>query len=48
MDTFETKIRPALLKQHPEMNKEAVLVFKRKWEVSSYISKQSLAGLILF
>ncbi|KAJ2967430.1 hypothetical protein NQ176_g9664 [Zarea fungicola] len=32
MDTFEAKIRPALSKQHPEMTKDAVQVFKRKWE----------------
>ncbi|KAM3555463.1 hypothetical protein MY1884_005584 [Beauveria asiatica] len=32
MGAFETKIRPALLKQHPDMTKEAVNVFKRKWE----------------
>lgn len=34
MGTFESKIRPALLRQHPDMTKEAVNVFKRKWEVS--------------
>ncbi|ATY66282.1 methoxy mycolic acid synthase 1 [Cordyceps militaris] len=32
MGTFESKIRPALLRQHPDMTKEAVHVFKRKWE----------------
>ncbi|OAA51070.1 methoxy mycolic acid synthase 1 [Beauveria brongniartii RCEF 3172] len=32
MGAFESKIRPALLKQHPDMTKEAVNVFKRKWE----------------
>ncbi|XWW95717.1 hypothetical protein V2A60_003684 [Cordyceps javanica] len=32
MGTFESKIRPALLRQHPDMTKEAVNVFKRKWE----------------
>ena len=38
MGTFESKIRPALLRQHPDMTKDAVHVFKRKWEVSLPIS----------
>ncbi len=38
MGTFESKIRPALLRQHPDMTKEAVNVFKRKWEVSLTIA----------
>lgn len=48
MDTFEAKIRPALSKQHPEMTKDAVQVFKRKWEVSSYISKKIIGKADLF
>jgi cyclopropane-fatty-acyl-phospholipid synthase len=32
---FEDKIRPALMKEHPEMNEEEVEVFRRKWEVSA-------------
>lgn len=30
---FEETIRPALLREHPDMTKEAVQVFRRKWEV---------------
>lgn len=30
---FEKTIRPALLREHPDMTKEAIQVFRRKWEV---------------
>lgn len=30
---FDDKIRPALLDSYPEMSKEAIQVFHRKWEV---------------
>ncbi|KAM0474871.1 hypothetical protein ACHAPX_007392 [Trichoderma viride] len=30
---FEETIRPALLREHPDMTKEAIQVFRRKWEV---------------
>ncbi|KAL7927347.1 Mycolic acid cyclopropane synthetase domain-containing protein [Trichoderma austrokoningii] len=29
---FEDTIRPALLREHPDMTKEAIQVFRRKWE----------------
>ncbi|KAH8895744.1 cyclopropane-fatty-acyl-phospholipid synthase [Thozetella sp. PMI_491] len=32
MSSFETKIRPALLKEHPDMSEEGVEVFRKKWE----------------
>lgn len=44
MGTFESKIRPALLRQHPDMTKEAVNVFKRKWEVSFFFPATSASG----
>lgn len=31
--TFENKIRPALLHDHPEMSESAVEMFRKKWEV---------------
>jgi cyclopropane-fatty-acyl-phospholipid synthase len=31
---FDRKIRPALLREHPDMSEEGVDVFRRKWEVS--------------
>ena len=31
---FDSKIKPALLKSHPEMSDESVRVFRRKWDVS--------------
>lgn len=34
-ENFSAKIKPALLREHPEMDKEGVEVFRRKWEVSS-------------
>jgi cyclopropane-fatty-acyl-phospholipid synthase len=30
---FDDKIRPALVKEHPDMTKDEVDVFRRKWEV---------------
>lgn len=33
LGNFDTKIKPALLREHPEMSKEGVEVFRRKWEV---------------
>ena len=30
---FDDKIRPALMKKHPEMQEEDIEVFRRKWEV---------------
>lgn len=33
-ENFSAKIKPALLKDHPEMDKDGVEVFRRKWEVS--------------
>lgn len=32
-EKFSTKIKPALLREHPEMDKEGIEVFRRKWEV---------------
>jgi cyclopropane-fatty-acyl-phospholipid synthase len=32
MRTFDARIRPALLKEHENMNKADVEVFRRKWE----------------
>lgn len=32
MRNFESRIRPALLKQHADMTEEGVDVFRRKWE----------------
>lgn len=34
MANFEELIKPALLREHPDMTAEGVEVFKRKWEVS--------------
>ena len=31
---FDDKIRPALMVEHPDMTKQGVEVFRRKWEVS--------------
>jgi cyclopropane-fatty-acyl-phospholipid synthase len=31
---FDDKIRPALMAEHPDMTKQGVEVFRRKWEVS--------------
>jgi cyclopropane-fatty-acyl-phospholipid synthase len=31
---FDDGIRPALLKEHPDMTPEDIEVFRRKWEVS--------------
>jgi cyclopropane-fatty-acyl-phospholipid synthase len=33
---FDSKIKPALLHNNPEMTKEAAEVFRRKWEVRAY------------
>lgn len=33
LTNFETKIRPALKKQHPNMEADEIRVFQRKWEV---------------
>ena len=33
-ESFNEKIKPALLREHPNMAKEGVEVFRRKWEVS--------------
>lgn len=33
LGNFDMKIKPALLREHPEMSKEGVEVFRRKWEV---------------
>ena len=30
---FETRIRPALQRQHPNMSEAEIRVFQRKWEV---------------
>ena len=30
---FDQEIRPALLKEHPNMSLEAIEVFRKKWEV---------------
>ena len=35
---FDDKIRPALVKEHPDMTKDEVDVFRRKWEVSLSVS----------
>jgi len=32
MDKFDDEIKPALLREHPEMTKSDVNLFKRKWE----------------
>lgn len=32
-ENFSKAIKPALLKEHPEMTKDGVKVFRRKWEV---------------
>lgn len=34
-ESFNETIKPALLREHPDMTKEGVEVFRRKWEVSS-------------
>lgn len=34
MENFESKIKPALLQEHPHMAKDGAEVFRRKWEVS--------------
>jgi cyclopropane-fatty-acyl-phospholipid synthase len=34
MENFDSKIRPALKMDHPNMTQEDVEVFQRKWEVS--------------
>jgi cyclopropane-fatty-acyl-phospholipid synthase len=34
MSNFDHNIRPALVKEHPGMTKEAIEVFRRKWAVS--------------
>ncbi|KAF4507002.1 hypothetical protein G6O67_005681 [Ophiocordyceps sinensis] len=31
-DNFDQEIKPALLKEHPHLNKQGVEVFRRKWE----------------
>jgi cyclopropane-fatty-acyl-phospholipid synthase len=31
-NNFTSKIKPALLEEHPQMTKEGVEVFRRKWE----------------
>jgi cyclopropane-fatty-acyl-phospholipid synthase len=33
---FEDKIRPALEREHPDMTKDEVDVFRRKWEVRPF------------
>ncbi|PTB39816.1 hypothetical protein M441DRAFT_458912 [Trichoderma asperellum CBS 433.97] len=35
---FEKTIRPALLREHPDMTKEAIQVFRKKWEVRNNTS----------
>ena len=37
LGSFSSKIKPALLREHPEMSKEGAEVFRRKWEVSTPI-----------
>lgn len=34
---FDDKIRPALLNSDPEMSKDAIEVFRKKWEVHTVI-----------
>lgn len=34
LGNFEERIRPALTREHPDMTKEGVEVFRKKWEVS--------------
>lgn len=34
MQNFDNLIKPALLKEHPNMAKDGADVFRRKWEVS--------------
>lgn len=36
---FEDKIRPALMRDHPDMEEEDIEVFRRKWEVSELLPK---------
>ncbi|KAK6447864.1 cyclopropane-fatty-acyl-phospholipid synthase [Trichoderma asperellum] len=43
LDQFEKTIRPALLREHPDMTKEAIQVFRRKWE---YYFSYSEAGFL--
>jgi cyclopropane-fatty-acyl-phospholipid synthase len=31
---FDEKIRPALIREHPDMTEEGIEVFRRKWTVS--------------
>lgn len=33
LENFDSKIRPALKKEHPDMTQEGIDVFRRKWEV---------------
>lgn len=33
MESFSSDIKPALLKEHPQMTKEGIEVFRKKWEV---------------
>lgn len=33
MESFDDKIRPALMREHPDMTPEGVEVFRKKWEV---------------
>lgn len=33
LERFDDEIRPALLKEHPDMTEEGADVFRKKWEV---------------
>lgn len=33
MESFDDRIRPALMREHPDMTPEGVEVFRKKWEV---------------
>lgn len=34
LQNFDSQIRPALKREHPDMSEEGIDVFRRKWEVS--------------
>ena len=42
--TFQSKIRPSLLEQHPEMSEKDVELFRRKWEVRGRIENTPMTN----
>jgi cyclopropane-fatty-acyl-phospholipid synthase len=46
LQNFDSRIRPVMMSEHEEMREKEVEVFRRKWEVRTYVSPYNNRMLI--